>query len=271
VYPHLRVSRHLILKLLQGPVHCKSTDDQDLKGFILETYAYLVLVANITPYGEVQERTLPLDNFVTSLEPLQQYSTFGTFFGCGYWLFEKIADISRLSMQRLEEERIGKSSRESLSTYETLLSSLNDWEPNVLELDIHPWEAKKAIAGEVYRHSILIYLKSSMCGSVIDNPKVICEIQSHIDAGLELLLNLDDSPYGTIMLWPIMIMGSCLIKLDQRLLLDGYCQKSKFQMSHVSKAADLLRLVWGDSDRRAYGPYGLHFIMEKHAMNFCMA
>ncbi|KAH8900741.1 hypothetical protein GQ53DRAFT_633146 [Thozetella sp. PMI_491] len=271
VFAHLRASRQLILELLQGPAQCKNEEDQDLRGFVLETYAYLVLVANITPYGIVEGRTLPFDDFVTSLESLQQYKTFGTFMGCGYSLFEKIADVSRFSTRRLHEEKSGGVSQESLDTYEALLSSITSWEPTDSGPDASSWEAYRAIAGEVYKHALLIYLKASMCGTVVDNPKVICDIQQYIDICLGLLLKLDRSPFSTIMMWPLMIVGSCLIRVDQRLDLRERCQNSSFQMTHVSKAADLLQLVWEDPDKRSYGPYGLQLAMEKHGINFGMA
>lgn len=53
IFYHLRASRHLIVKLIKSTTggECKNT--KDLRGFTLEIYAYLTLVANITPYSKV--------------------------------------------------------------------------------------------------------------------------------------------------------------------------------------------------------------------------
>ncbi|EED21863.1 conserved hypothetical protein [Talaromyces stipitatus ATCC 10500] len=271
IFSHLRACRQLILSLLQrSPPRMQSTD-QELLGFALEFYAYFALMTNITPYGKNQAHTIPLDNFVTSLSPLHEYSTFGALMSCGHDLFEAIASISQLFSQRLYEQhrQQAEPSAPTMAMYEALLVYLSNWQ---FTGPTNKWSdpREQTWAGEIYKNALLIYLKASICGSVIDNPKVICEIQEHVDEILQLLTRLNCSPYGTIMMWPCMIAGSCLIKTTQRDFMQKALRTSRWKMCHVKQAAEILESLWRDNVKCAFGPYGLHYIMQKHGISFCM-
>ncbi|KAF9888505.1 hypothetical protein FE257_008612 [Aspergillus nanangensis] len=271
IFPHLRASRQLILNIRKHPDEPWSAENQALQGFAIEVYAYLALVGNITPYGKFIDRTLPLDDFVTDLSPLRKYNTFGTFFGCGHVLFEMIAPVSQFYSLRLAEEQQGTVSLESVSTYEMLLSRIQGWESTGPESDMEPWRSEHEAAGESYRNALLIYLKTSMCGPVVSSPKVVFEIQRHVDVILDLWTPLCTSPYVSIFLWPVLIAGSCCVREDQRTMIKTRLRSIVWNMNHILFAATLLDLLWTDDDMRAYGPYGLHFVMEKHGINLCVA
>jgi hypothetical protein len=248
-------------------------DDIELvKGFALEVYCYLILVNSITPYGRDEARTIPFDTVLTSLEFLKEYETFGVFFGCGQNLFELIPKISVLAATRLVEEESGECTQESRTTYETLIDTLEKWHSPSVAYEMARWEAEHIMIGEVYRHSLLAFLKVSMCGSVVNNPKVLVAIQRHIDIAMPLMDRVADTPFVTILLWPIMILGSCLISEHQRkTLVHQLLFETRIDICQVVEASKLLEILWNEEDERAYGPYGLYLVMRKYHINFSMA
>ncbi|EXJ68393.1 uncharacterized protein A1O5_08185 [Cladophialophora psammophila CBS 110553] len=272
IFPHLRASRELVLKLLREPQPTLQDDVKLVKGFALEVYLYLVLVNSITPYGRDKARALPFDSFFSSLDFLKEYETFGVFFSCGQGLFEMISQVSLLAMKRLTEEESGLCSAETQSDYERLVDTISQWRSPPVAPEMMEWQAEHVWIGEVYQQALLIFIKTSMCGSIVSNPKVIVAIQGHIDTAFPLFVPVSMSPFITILLWPIMIVGSCLICEHQRKeYLRWLYSETKINISQVGQAAKLLEHLWKDEDERAYGPFGLHFVMKKHDINFSMA
>ncbi|OAP64556.1 hypothetical protein AYL99_00528 [Fonsecaea erecta] len=264
---HLRASRHLVLRITDSSIEKECKDEKDLRGFAFEIYAYLSLIAN-----QSESLKVPFDSFLTSLSHLQQYDTFGTFFSCGYELFEKIPAISLLFTRRLcDEQEHRDCSEESISIYRKLLADIQKWESPPPDPEMSAWAAEHSRAGELYRHALLIYLKAAMCGSSIDNPKIIGELQVHVDIILPLLDSIWHSPYKAIVIWPSVIAGSCILRDDQQDYLRSLFAFSSSGMAHVKHAQELLDWLWTDPDKRAYGPFGLHFVMQQRGVNFCLA
>lgn len=273
IFPHLRAARLLVLQLLKAPQRNHDADTKMIMGLALETYSYLVLVNNITAYGLNETRTIPFDTFFTLNDILEGYDTFGVFLACGKGLFEHIPTISTFAMTRLNEEKaVVACTPESDATYKSILAALNAWKPPPISPELANFENEHGIAGKIYQHSLLLFLKTSMNGSVVDNPKVIMDIQCHVDLVFDMFSSILDSPFGTIMLWPLVMVGSCCISERQcQQILKFLKIEGPSEIFHVSQAATLLRTLWDHPDRRAYGPFGLHFIMQKHEINFSMA
>ncbi|OQV06318.1 Fungal Zn2-Cys6 binuclear cluster domain-containing protein [Cladophialophora immunda] len=272
IFPHLWASRELVLKLLQEPQRTLHDDIKLVKGFALEVYFYLVLVNSITPYGRDKARVLPFDSFCSSLDFLKEYETFGVFFSCGQGLFEMISQVSILATKRLTEEESGVNSPETRREYELLIDTITEWQSPPVAPEMAEWQAEHVWTGEIYRQALLMFIETSMCGSVVNNPKVIVAIQRHIDTAFPLFVPVAKSPFITILLWPIMIVGSCLISHDQRREYIRLLRtKPRVDISQVSEAATLMEYLWEDDDERAYGPFGLDFVMRKHHINFSMA
>ncbi|OCT46153.1 C6 zinc finger domain-containing protein [Cladophialophora carrionii] len=272
IFPHLRASRELVYKLLHEPREDVHPDTRAVEGFALEMYYYLVIVNSITPYGSDEARALPLDAFFTPLDFLKEYQTYGVMLSCGQGLFELIPQVSILARKRLMEEASGLRSSESQATYECLLDSISQWQPPPVISEMTEWQQECAWAGEIYRQALFIFLKASSCGSVVNNPKTIIAIQRHIDTAFPLLVPVSLTPLVTVLLWPLMMIGSCLICESQRReYLKFLDTEPKVEIGQVSQAGKLLQYLWEDGDERAYGSFGLHLIMKKHNINFSMA
>lgn len=72
IFAHLSVNRELIKNLTTYPWQRRDYDFDKLLVFALESYAYFSVVTNITPYGVLEHRTLPLDS---SFDPSRIPST----------------------------------------------------------------------------------------------------------------------------------------------------------------------------------------------------
>lgn len=268
----MRASRELVLKILKEPRQTLHGDIKFIQGFALEVYFYLVLVNSITPYGRDEARAIPFDSFFASLDFLKEYDSFGIFFSCGQGLFELIPQISMLAMRRLTEEESGASSEETRGNYARLVETLMEWRSPPVASGMAEWEAEHVATGEIYRQALLVFIKACMCGSVVRNPKVIVAIQHHLDVTEPLFTPVTLSPFHTLLLWPVMILGSCLICEHQRRdLIYKLHHETRINIRQVREAANLLEHLWEDEDERSYGPYGLYLVMRKHQFNFSMA
>lgn len=236
--------------------------------FAVEAYSYLALVANIAPTDETQERTINFDPFLSTLGVEKSLETSSSFFSCGPDLFERIPAISQLAA---ESFATGRPIEKHDVRYATLLSEIEEWQSPPALPDMQTWASEHYSAGETYRQALLIYLKAGCSGPTVNNPKIICEIQEHIDLGLPLLYGLSHSPFGAIQMWPYMIFGSCLITDSQRRELFNSIESSRYFIAQVAQAKKLLEILWSDKDELAYGPHGLSYVMKKHGINLSMA
>lgn len=261
-----------MLKFISDGRDKGNTDDKAIECFVLELYTYLALVSNITPYALDEHRTIPLDSVLLSLGFLQDYKDFGTVLSCGPSLFEKIPTMAVFARQRLSEDSTtGQSSIESMQVYQKLLQELLQWTSPQPTSDTETYAVAHRFAGEMYRYSLLVYLKSSMYGaSVKNNPEILLEIQDHINVVWDFLPAVLASPFGSVALWPSMILGSCLTNVGQRNDLCSYLRSPRWHLGATEACMTILKLLWEDPDHRAYGPFGLYLIMKKHGINFCM-
>lgn len=263
--------------------------ERTIQGFILEMYAYFTMVANITPYGLDETRTVPLDLLLNSLgEQLAGYNTFGVVFLSIYDLFCFIPRVSLLSQRCLQPEIGSVEKLEVIRSFRSLQADIERWQLPVgkpseeAHTEFAPGETMRSITAaacdiehqtvaEIYRQALLIYLKASMCGPVVSNEGVLREIQHHVETVLPLLEVVAFSTLGAILQWPVMIVCSCLVRDSHQAMTKAGFRKSPFTTGNVEQAVELLDYLWRDPAPEAYGPYGLHYVMRKMGISFCMS
>ncbi|KAF2020038.1 hypothetical protein BU24DRAFT_419629 [Aaosphaeria arxii CBS 175.79] len=274
IFNHLRASRHLIQSLLRSK-STKHAVNSDTLGFSLELYAHLVTCNTITPHGISSGRDLPLDNFIMTPEEMKLFPTFGSIFAGGHGLFQLVPEVSLLASERLAEEASGvpRASALLLRTHDELLDRITCWKmppPSSPKETTEDWEHRRR-AAEALRQGLYIYLSTALCGSLVSDPVVICAIQDHITKLFGFAAQLVASQYVATMLWPFVIAGSCMARPVERQALLRHMRSGWFSMRHLGIIGDTLELLWNDPDPRAYGPYGLHLIMEKHGISLGIA
>lgn len=265
LFQHLRACRQLILWQLPK----SSPPSNDLLGFAIELYSYILTSNTFSPHGTIPTRTLPNDSFITSLNStIGSCTTFGAMLGGAHALFELVPQVSVFHGQRLAEEAQGfeQLSLRLETQHSFLAKSIDSWTFPDSATDPDTRERKKA--AEILRHGLRIYLSTATCGSVVSSPTVICAVQDEIDIVMRISHDMSEPQYMATLLWPLIITASCMVKESQRAETADMLPKSHYQMTHISLAVSLLEKLWQDKDRRAYGPYGLYFVMEKYGIQF---
>ncbi|KAL2886258.1 hypothetical protein HOO65_060088 [Ceratocystis lukuohia] len=260
---------HILLSLQDEMPSSFDSIEEKLQGSMLEIYSYLVLVANITPYGLDENRTLPFDSFLFSFgEKVAGLDSSGVIFSSIDGLFSLIPSVSLLARQRLEEPDNSPSAG-LMRKFTELEQRISGWEPPADTAVV--WDADRDSLASVYRHALLVYLKTARCGAVVGDVRVIQDVQEHVNSAIATMMSLAMSTMCAVLLWPVMIVGSCLIiKPQQNMVYEGL-RYSRYKTANVLQAIELLEKLWRDPAPEAYGPYGLHYVMKKTGISLCMS
>jgi len=245
-----------------------SPENRHLYGFILETYAYLVIVNIITPHSVFPARAVPYLDTLMCLDPLRKYDSFGILF-CGYHgLFELIPNISQ--MARVDEEN---QLRVDTSRYYSLRTKIQEWQFPGSRYPEHVDMAQRLAAGEVYRQALFIFLETAMLGSSVPTEAFKLGIQSYVGTVISSMTKSGvlECELASIMLWPTVITGSVLVDDSHRRIFSEGLRSSTYGTWSTIRAAELLELLWEDDSGEFFGPYGLYRTMKKRGISLCMS
>lgn len=264
---HLRASRHLILELQEQKREFKAHDHRFLYGLIMEVYAYVVLSNCITPYGMNQTRTLIYDPFLQSLDDLQQFGAFGSMLNGVHTVFEIIPQISLFAAEQKTQNNSGQY-LDRLRTYNNLKRIILNWSPSPPPPQYDNDSSQRTTALMVYRYALLIFLETALSPVTVHDNARKRDLQFYIDAGMAGLREFSTSHYASIMLWPSLIVGSCMKQEEQRNLLKDLLDHNHFHMKNTGQAGKLLELLWAVDNEDTAGPYGIGLVMDKYGFNY---
>lgn len=245
--------------------------DQEIYAFLLETFAYLASIINITVNTEPTHPAVILDPCNDALERFQSCKVFGFMFGYARSLLTLIPSICKLGHDRLEEKS-GSVSFKNIALYKSLQSTIETWRipdaaarSDIVSNDL-------SVAAQIYRQAILIFLHTSFYASETKHPQLLILVDASIDKIFPLISDLSpDSSVLTTFLWPSMILGSCLRDPLHREELRNGMLRTPFNMTSILEAVQLLELLWEDPAPDSYGPYGLGNVMKKHGKIYSMS
>lgn len=275
MFVHLRASRELLLSIIANKSGISSIDTMTSESlrFSLELYMYLVFSNCVTPYGITQTRCIPFDKFLTSTKSVP-FPILGALLSGNLELYHIIPEVSLLGSQRLAEEEAGIESPSIglQRTYNNLYNRVTSW-VSTQDYNGRQTETQKQRQrfGNALRQALYIYLATAISGSIVSQPAIRGTIQNHVDALFITAPYLLSSDHVSALLWPYVIAGSCMVKSEQQNAFSSVLRSDRFNMKHLNILADLLEFLWKDSDPRAYGPFGLHLMMEKHGLNVGLA
>ena len=191
-------------------------------------------------------------------------------FGNARNLITLIPSICSLGKKRLLEENSEEFSLESVATYKALQLTIQSWQESS---HIGNSKTDLMVAAKIYREAMLMFLHTAFYASNVADPRLLALVDTSIEAIFPLVdSSLDaDSPVMPIMLWPCMIIGSCLRQPEQRKYLRHRMLESPFNMTIVQTSVQLLDWLWEDGALDAYGPYGLGSVMKKHGIMYSMS
>jgi len=240
----------------------------ELPGFLLETYAYLVSVVNITANTGSDPQTVIFEPFTNALNGYRDLKTYGATMGLAQDLLELIPPICQFGYMRIEEDRNNECSPETMSLYKSLESKIQNWQPpQIIPGDDNSTKDRIA-AAKFYQQALLIFLHANFYASNNSDPTFLALVETSLELSFPLVAELpEDSPITATMLWPGLIIGSCLRHPLHRMLLRQRILASPFNMLLVSKTVQLLDWLWEEDE---FGPYGLGNVMKRHKITHCM-
>lgn len=269
MFSHLRATRQVVVRLANSPLTSSTTENGHLFSFVLEIYRYLILSNNIIPLGSINCRALPQDTFLDDIfGTMSHFDTYGVIFGGSHGLFEILRDIAALAARRLTEQNF---SQESLEIHRALHIQITEWKPPESAVSNPKWQFQRRAALKLCRESALLYLETAMVPDALSDTLALAKIQEYVDNIMLYAEQASGSPYETILLCPLMITGSCMLRADQRRLLQASLRSNRFHMDHCLRAASLLEQVWNDPSGRMFGPYGLAIMMRRCGINLSIA
>jgi hypothetical protein len=120
---------------------------------------------------------------MNALRGLHESKSDGAMLVCAHDLFELIPGVCKLGEKRLQEERDGLYSFETMVTYKSLESKIKNWE----EPD-HALGSNNDFltAAKIYQQALLIFLHTNFWGSNISDPVLL----DMVDHSIEILLSL---------------------------------------------------------------------------------
>ncbi|KAL3439964.1 fungal-specific transcription factor domain-containing protein [Aspergillus insuetus] len=259
-FAHLRAARQLVLNLRSESCRSMSAAEQKLYGFVMEVYSYIVLCNSITPFNMNCNRTLIYDSFLQTLDDLQGLGAFGVMFSGGHHLFELISSISLFAAQDAGLDRHQE--------YRQLKARIRALESPVREKHDDILRPGCSASFEVCRIALLVFLETASSPFFKYDTARMPHLQPLLDVAVLSLPQILPSNYSCILMWPIMIIGSCLMEADQRAVISHMLLHNQYGMKNTAQASMLLDLLWKDSDGYSFGPYGLGLLMDRHNLDY---
>ncbi|KEF53877.1 uncharacterized protein A1O9_10279 [Exophiala aquamarina CBS 119918] len=260
-YYHLRASRELISTIFEAGVGNLSSQQHEIFGFLLEYYTYMAIVRNITFAPDRQTDAVASDWFVQSLQHLQEYQTFGSMLGGSSELYELIPTIRLL--QDLDGELWS-------IAYLDLEEKILNWSPAMTtRYDAPAWVQSSTAMDRIYRIAMLAFLYSARYIKNGDKAEFCQKLDPIIIEFRFLCRQLRGSPSRTRILWPLLVIGSCLRSPDDRQKMCSGLSRSTYDMAITQRAMEILKMTWELDKDCMYGPVALEAVMKSH--DFCVS
>ncbi|KAJ5351255.1 hypothetical protein N7452_000229 [Penicillium brevicompactum] len=259
IFDHLSAANSLLVKLL---AQSDSAVPRDLKDFVIEYYTYTATVSMISIDARFSGQLfLNLDLEERSRELLRtQYV--GNLCGCWLELLLLIPCIFDLGRQWiLDGTQAVVPTADDLAMFASIQAQVLRWSPYLnVPRDVY-------LAGLIFQQAILIYLYTSLGGfryttdgmyrGLVDN--AVTEAMSYLN---------DLSPNARInsgLCWPIALVGSCLLNIDQqeRLRRRLNAMTEKFGLGNMHRTLLLLEAMWKLPPSEA-GPWNICRAMQQN-------
>lgn len=245
-----------------------SPAERKLLGFVAEVYSYIVLSNSITPFDMNCNRTLVYDPFLHSLDDLRDLGAFGVMFSGAHSLFELISSVSLFAGQQDSQPSTGNNlTLDRYEIYKQLKTRIGNLEPLAMEHpDTEVLPGRSAIL-EVFRIALMVFLETAV-SPFSKHSERVHHLQPFLDLALHYIPQVLRSNYSCILMWPIMIIGSCLMREEQREVIANILIDNHYFMRNTAQGSVLLQLLWNDPDEFSFGPYGLGLLMKRHGLYY---
>lgn len=276
---HLQACR----ELLQLSKRKNIAIDPDVLAFILELYLYASAVGTTFVYDD-RPAKLTFDSEYDSLQSLCCDSKgYGFMLGYAGKLFQLLPRLGQAVGRWISED----SDLQFLSADEEFFffqAELWDWAPSYEQdakmpklsdtiadrSDPHSilrhWHHEAQVVAKIYHQALLALLYTGRHGRRAPDEALFALIDPLIDEFLRLRATIPpDSPVWSLMLWPTVMIGSCIRRPDhQEMITDKDCC-----MLPVVKAFNVLQQIWDDDREMVFGAVGLSIVCTSQKVTLC--
>jgi hypothetical protein len=256
---HIRAGKKIIPRLLSAS--SKTSSMRTLCGVTFELYTYLALVTTPTPYNNGTGSELDTRNsLLLSWDLLKNYGVFGVIVSPIHQCLEIIPRVVALCTRRQAELAFNECSSESLILFTELMDIIDtigcedDLSGSALDLE----NLHSLSISAVYRHALTIFAYDAMwCGTIAGDETRLSIVRQHALSALTHIPTLMDTHHRNILLWPTIVIGSCLLNEGERDIIRSVLSIRE-PIFVVTKMGMMLEKLWAENDPAYFGPYGLH-------------
>lgn len=205
-------------------------------------------------------------------------------YGTSHTLYGLLPRAISLFVNRLAEQAAGKMEPTStfMADYTELSLAIECWSmpsfPHLSKKDMRmaddeyltSWK-ENCVAGECMQHALRIYIITAHLGSQPPTAADDTVIQREVDMFFDKVRKIMHSLAASNLMWPIIIVGSCLRDQDIRDDLINAIKFSDYKIRPLSNILEALQILWADPDPTAFGPYGLQRVLDKNNISICFA
>lgn len=271
IFHHLRVSRRLISLILDHPGPSR---DPGLFNFLVENYAYLTSVNNITFNLSSTDRLIMYDAAIYETSSWKEGRAYGAMFGYASTLLGLIPQIAQFGRHCGRQSVAQVHGVANQAQYRELEFRIQRAE--VLALASPEAAATPGLhaALQLYREALLIWLHASMYIHEVAHAEFLSQLDCSVQrAGgfMETLRHFSARcSVRTTLLWPVLMVGSCLRSPTSQESLENSLRNGDHNVPNVTGAIELLRGVWDGPSDEIFGPYGLELVMKRRGVSFCL-
>jgi hypothetical protein len=262
---HIRAGRKIVRRLLRAS--SKTSNMRVLCGFTLELYTYLALVASPTPYNNGTESELDTrSSLLLSWDILKNYGIFGVIVSPIYQCLEVIPRVISLCTRRQAEIMFHECSSENWAEFiqlTTIIETIGSPD-NLPEPAINLENQQNLSVSAIYRHALSIFAYDAMwCGTIAEDESRLSAVRRHALSALMLIPTLMDTHLRNVLLWPTIVIGSCLLnEIEWDVIRKVLSNREPLFV--VMKMKTMLENLWAENDPVYFGPYGLHKLLLSH-------
>lgn len=266
---HIRAGKTFVRQLLSPS--SKTTSPRELCGLAFELYTYLALVASPTPYNNGTKSELDTrSSLLPSWDMLKNYGIFGVIVSPIYQCLEVIPRVVALCTRRQTEMTFDECSPKSWMEFVSLIGIIettgfsDDDDYDALGPALAPEHRLSLSVSAVYRHALAIFAYNAMwCGAIARDESRLSTVQGHALSALALILSLMHTHLRNVLLWPIIVVGSCLLHEEERDIIRSL-SSNREPVFLVMKMKNMLESLWAENDPVFFRPYGLQKHMLSH-------
>ncbi|KAJ4286420.1 hypothetical protein N0V90_013119 [Kalmusia sp. IMI 367209] len=264
LFYHLRASHTVLLELKS---RSSQQVDAAMVDFLTELYAFIAITANVTVnFDFAVDREIPMDDLLSSenLVALNRgTSSYGVLFGSAHKLLGLIVPISQAA-RRLNSYGSLENRQHKLQAFEAKI-----WENCPVMCDGNP--NAEEVAAAIYLQALFVFLYTTFHGASPPTEELYAKVDPHVDRFFELIPSLwPGSSVVTTLMWPALIVGSCIRDPAQQVLFSNCIKALPIKMGSCDRLQEVLEHLWGAEDRQMYGPYGLELTMRRKNINICV-